>query len=98
MGRFLGPQRAEQAFAGLARGGTVDLRRDRQASAELVRFGERLMAGAIGAASARDGRVTLGEAHVDRDGRVEAESWQTKVSDSRTTLIAMILTLIDNTP
>ena len=53
VGRFLGPQRAEQAFAGLARGGTVDLRRDRQASAELVRFGERLMAGAIGAASAR---------------------------------------------
>ncbi|KJB97531.1 histidine kinase [Skermanella aerolata KACC 11604] len=53
VGRFLGPQRAEQAFAGLARGGSVDLRRDRQASAELVRFGERLMAGAIGAASAR---------------------------------------------
>ena len=53
VGRFLGPQRAEQAFAGLARGGKVDLRRDRQASAELVRFGERLMAGAIGAASAR---------------------------------------------
>ncbi len=43
--RFLGPQRAEQAFA--------ELDPQRKAGAELVRFAERLLAGAIGAASAR---------------------------------------------
>ncbi|WP_192498950.1 sensor histidine kinase [Skermanella pratensis] len=69
VGRFLGPQRAEQAFAGFARGRNIDLRRDRRATAELVRFGERLMAGAVGAASARvalasaikGGEVTMAE-------------------------------------
>ncbi|MBP2313722.1 sensor histidine kinase [Azospirillum soli] len=43
--RFLGPQRAEQAFG--------ELDPQRKAGAELVRFAERLLAGAIGAASAR---------------------------------------------
>jgi signal transduction histidine kinase len=69
VGRFLGPQRAEQSFAGFARSRNLDLRPDRQASAELVRLAERLMAGAIGAASARvalassvkGGEVTMAE-------------------------------------
>ncbi|EWY38736.1 histidine kinase [Skermanella stibiiresistens SB22] len=67
--RFLGPARAEQAFVGFARGRNMDLRRDRKATAELMRLGERLMAGAIGAASARvalasavkGGEVTMAE-------------------------------------
>ncbi|KAA0677494.1 sensor histidine kinase [Roseomonas genomospecies 6] len=50
--RFLGPQRAEAAFAQFARRNGA-LEPDRRAGAELVRFAERLLAGAIGAASAR---------------------------------------------
>ncbi|OYD82629.1 sensor histidine kinase [Azospirillum brasilense] len=50
--RFLGPQRAEAAFAQhVRRNGPLEP--DRRAGAELVRFAERLLAGAIGAASAR---------------------------------------------
>jgi Na+/proline symporter/nitrogen-specific signal transduction histidine kinase len=52
-GRFLGPQRAEQAFAQFAERRGLDLRPDRQAGLDLVRFAERLLAGAIGSASAR---------------------------------------------
>lgn len=51
--RFLGPQRAEAAFAQFARRTGLPLEPDRRAGAELVRFAERLLAGAIGAASAR---------------------------------------------
>jgi Na+/proline symporter/nitrogen-specific signal transduction histidine kinase len=47
--RFLGPQRAEQAFAQFGRGQEPN----RRAGAEMVRFAERLLAGALGAASAR---------------------------------------------
>ncbi len=53
VGRFLGPQRAEAAFADYARshgGVAVDVL---EADAELVHFAESLLAGAIGSASAR---------------------------------------------
>jgi len=48
--RFLGPQRAEQAFAQYG-GRSHDP--DRRAGVDMVRFAERLLAGALGAASAR---------------------------------------------
>ncbi|MBI3453053.1 MAG: histidine kinase, partial [Rhodospirillales bacterium] len=51
--RFIGPRRAEQAFAGYAQGRGLNLARLAHADAELVRFAERLLAGAIGSASAR---------------------------------------------
>ena len=53
VGRFLGPARAEVAFAGYARrqGGRQDDRLE--ADARLVQFAESLLAGAIGSASAR---------------------------------------------
>ncbi len=51
--RFLGPQRAETSFAQFARRSGLPLEPERRAGAELVRFAERLLAGAIGAASAR---------------------------------------------
>jgi Na+/proline symporter/signal transduction histidine kinase len=53
VGRFLGPQRAEAAFAAYARqhgGARLDAL---DADAELVHFSESLLAGAIGSASAR---------------------------------------------
>ena len=52
LSRFLGPERAEAAFAGIARRRS-GLASDAPADAELVRQAERLLAGAIGAASAR---------------------------------------------
>ncbi len=51
--RFIGKQRAEQSFAGYAADHGVDLAKLARADAELVHFTERLLAGAIGAASAR---------------------------------------------
>jgi signal transduction histidine kinase len=51
--RFVGPQRAEQAFAQYGARSNDSLLPQVQASANLVRFAERLLAGAIGAASAR---------------------------------------------
>ncbi|MEI8394311.1 MAG: ATP-binding protein [Rhodospirillaceae bacterium] len=51
--RFVGPQRAEQAFAQYGARHNDALEPASQASANLVRFAERLLAGAIGAASAR---------------------------------------------
>ncbi|NYZ14777.1 histidine kinase [Azospirillum sp. RWY-5-1] len=51
--RFLGPARADAAFAQFAAGRGQPLEPERRAGAELVRFAERLLAGAIGAASAR---------------------------------------------
>ncbi|WP_431858378.1 ATP-binding protein [Azospirillum sp.] len=48
--RFLGPQRAEQAFAQYG-GRSQDP--SRRAGVDMVRFAERLLAGALGAASAR---------------------------------------------
>ncbi|WP_448204455.1 ATP-binding protein [Azospirillum sp. sgz302134] len=51
--RFLGPQRAELAFTQYAKSHDHPLEPDRRARTDLVRFAERLLAGAIGAASAR---------------------------------------------
>ena len=56
VGRFLGPQRAEVAFAAYARRhGGADARsfKAMEADAELVQYAESLLAGAIGSASAR---------------------------------------------
>lgn len=51
--RFVGRERAEQDFAGYARGRGLDLGKMRIADAGLVTFTERMLAGAIGGASAR---------------------------------------------
>lgn len=51
--RFIGRERAERAFADYARHNNINLSRLREADADLVGFVERLLAGAIGAASAR---------------------------------------------
>ena len=51
--RFIGRERADAVFADYARTRQVDLGMMRAADAELVQFVERLLAGAIGAASAR---------------------------------------------
>jgi Na+/proline symporter/signal transduction histidine kinase len=53
VGRFLGPARAEEAFAGYARRRGLKSARDIAPDADLVRFAENLLAGAIGASSAR---------------------------------------------
>jgi Na+/proline symporter/nitrogen-specific signal transduction histidine kinase len=51
--RFIGPQQTERAFAAYFRTHGIDFTKDMQADAELVEFAERLLSGAIGAASAR---------------------------------------------
>jgi Na+/proline symporter/nitrogen-specific signal transduction histidine kinase len=51
--RFVGKNRAERALGGYARARGLNLAKLRQADADLVNFTERLLAGAIGAASAR---------------------------------------------
>ncbi|MBF0392978.1 MAG: histidine kinase [Alphaproteobacteria bacterium] len=51
--RFVGAERAERAFARYGRTRGVDVASLRDADADLVNFVERLLAGAIGAASAR---------------------------------------------
>ena len=51
--RFIGRQRTEDAFADYADSHGLDLRTMPEADAELVQFVERLLAGAIGAASSR---------------------------------------------
>jgi signal transduction histidine kinase len=53
VGRFVGRREAERAFADHARRHSLDLRRMEEADAGLVGFAERLLAGAIGASSAR---------------------------------------------
>jgi Na+/proline symporter/nitrogen-specific signal transduction histidine kinase len=53
VGRFLGPQRAESAFAAYARRRGSVAGEALEADAELVHFAESLLAGAIGSASAR---------------------------------------------
>jgi Na+/proline symporter/nitrogen-specific signal transduction histidine kinase len=53
IGRFLGPDRAREAFLGYARRRGLDSVDQLQADAELVHFAETLLAGAIGGASAR---------------------------------------------
>ncbi|HSR73009.1 MAG TPA: sodium:solute symporter, partial [Kiloniellales bacterium] len=61
--RFVGRERAERAFARYAASRGLNLSRLREADAGLVSFSERLLAGAIGAASARVmvGTVVKGE-------------------------------------
>ncbi|MCB0125358.1 MAG: histidine kinase, partial [Caldilineaceae bacterium] len=51
--RFLGEQRAARALTSFARQHGMDLTTVAEANAELVRYAERLLAGSIGAASAR---------------------------------------------
>jgi Na+/proline symporter/signal transduction histidine kinase len=53
VGRFLGPQRAEEAFALFARRRSGQPHGPVEPDAELVHYAENLLAGAIGAASAR---------------------------------------------
>jgi signal transduction histidine kinase len=53
LARFIGPGQSERAFASYSRSHKIDLTKDMQADAELVEFAERLLSGAIGAASAR---------------------------------------------
>jgi Na+/proline symporter/signal transduction histidine kinase len=52
-GRFLGPERAREAFERHARGRRLSAVEDLPADARLVQFAESLLAGAIGSASAR---------------------------------------------
>jgi signal transduction histidine kinase len=51
--RFIGPRQTEKAFETYGRTHHVDISKDIQADDELVEFAERLLSGAIGAASAR---------------------------------------------
>jgi signal transduction histidine kinase len=53
LARFIGPQQTERAFAAYSSTHQIDFSKDLQADAELVEFAERLLSGAIGAASAR---------------------------------------------
>lgn len=53
LSRFIGPRQTERAFAAYAGSHQIDFSKDMQADAELVEFAERLLSGAIGAASAR---------------------------------------------
>ena len=53
LARFIGPRQTERAFAAYANSHQIDFSRDMQADAEFVEFTERLLSGAIGAASAR---------------------------------------------
>jgi Na+/proline symporter/nitrogen-specific signal transduction histidine kinase len=53
LARFIGPHQTESAFATYSRTHKIDFSKDMQADAELVEFAERLLSGAIGAASAR---------------------------------------------
>ncbi len=53
VGRFLGPARAEEAFEGYAAQRGLKSARGMEPDADLVRFAEGLLAGAIGASSAR---------------------------------------------
>lgn len=51
--RFVGRERADRAYQSYANGRGLNLRRIKEADSALVQFTERLLAGAIGAASAR---------------------------------------------
>jgi Na+/proline symporter/nitrogen-specific signal transduction histidine kinase len=53
LARFIGPRQTEKAFATYGRTHQIDISKNMQADAELVEFVERLLSGAIGAASAR---------------------------------------------
>jgi Na+/proline symporter/nitrogen-specific signal transduction histidine kinase len=51
--RFIGPRQTDRAFSSYASIHNIDFSKQMQADAELVEFAERLLSGAIGAASAR---------------------------------------------
>jgi Na+/proline symporter/signal transduction histidine kinase len=51
--RFIGPRQTERAFTNYAHSHNIKFSHDMQADADLVEFAERLLSGAIGAASAR---------------------------------------------
>ncbi|MDO9197550.1 sensor histidine kinase [Rhodoferax sp.] len=53
IGRFLGPVRAQEAFLSYARGRGLSSIAELKADADLVHYAEKLLAGAIGGASAR---------------------------------------------
>ncbi|GLK54358.1 Na+/proline symporter/signal transduction histidine kinase [Methylopila capsulata] len=53
VGRYLGADRADRAFAGFARGRGVPLEPKAEADVQTLRFAEHLLASAIGAASSR---------------------------------------------
>jgi Na+/proline symporter/nitrogen-specific signal transduction histidine kinase len=53
LGRFLGPERAAEAFSSFARQRGLASARELEADADLVHYAETLLAGAIGSASAR---------------------------------------------
>jgi Na+/proline symporter/two-component sensor histidine kinase len=53
LARFIGPHQSERAFSSYSRSHDIDFSKEMQADAELVEFAERLLSGAIGAASAR---------------------------------------------
>ncbi|MDO8448432.1 MAG: sensor histidine kinase [Rhodoferax sp.] len=53
IGRFLGPVRAQEAFLSYARGRGLSAIAELKADADLVHYAEKLLAGAIGGASAR---------------------------------------------
>ena len=53
LARFIGPRQTDRAFARYSSTHHIDFSKDMQADAELVEFAERLLSGAIGAASAR---------------------------------------------
>jgi len=53
LARFIGPTQSERAFVNYSKSHNIDFSKNMQADAELVEFAERLLSGAIGAASAR---------------------------------------------
>jgi Na+/proline symporter/nitrogen-specific signal transduction histidine kinase len=62
--RFIGKRRADRAFADYARNRKLNLSKLPEADAQLVNFAERLLAGAIGAASARVMVSTVAKAEI----------------------------------
>ena len=77
--RFVGKPRADQAFAKHARRRGINLAKQKEADAELIAFAERLLAGAIGAASARvmiDSVVKGGAVRIDEVMKILDETSQ----------------------
>ena len=64
VGRFIGREQAERSFANYARLRGLDMGQRRQADPDLVSFTERLLAGAIGGASARVMVATVAKGEV----------------------------------
>ena len=62
--RFIGKRRADRAFSEYAKGRKINLSKIPEADAQLVNFAERLLAGAIGAASARVMVSTVAKAEI----------------------------------